>query len=74
MMEPIVHSFAEPLPLPFYEVAFLGVKTSFSNGIAESSDLTDMEHVVKIGLRFTMARVWAFTMDLGVASVFSWFS
>ena len=74
MMEPNIHSFTEPLHLPFYEVAFFGVKTSFSNGMAESSDLADMEHVVKMELRFTMARVWAFTMDLGFASVFTWIS
>ena len=74
MMDPNIQSFAEPLPVPFYEVAFLGVKTSFSNGMVESSDLADMEHVVKMELWFTMARVWAFTMDLGFASVFSWIS
>ena len=62
MMDPNIQSF------------FHGVKTSFSNGMAESSDLADMEHVVKMELRFTMARVWAFTMDLGFTSVFSWIS
>ena len=57
---------------PFYEVAFLGVDTSFSNDMAESTDLADTEHVAKIRISSIKAKVWAFTMDLGFATAFSW--
>ena len=59
-------------PRPCYEVAFSGVKTSFLNGMAESTGLAYMEHVAKIRIGSIIAKVWAFTMDLGSVTAFSW--
>ena len=40
--------------------------------MAESTDLADMEHVAKIRIGSIIAKVWAFTMDLGLATAFRW--